>query len=249
MPAGYGFVRRRQLASTNAYAATCAKRGQRGPLWIWADKQTAGRGRRGRAWASLAGNVHVSLLLDPECPPVRIAQLGFVAGLACLDAAAAVLDGAGVHALALKWPNDLLADGAKVAGVLLETVTLETGAPSLVIGFGINVAAHPQDVAYPAAHLAAFKPGLDAVEVFAALTLAFPRRFAHWAHGAGFGRIREAWLQNAHGLNHMAEVNVGGERLSGRFAGLDAHGAMRLEQRDGGIKVILAGDYLGVPAS
>src|SRR5712692_4211667 len=105
--------------STNAEALRLAKARERGPLWIVAKEQSAGRGRRGRAWTSPAGNLHATLLLTDPSPPAVAPQLGFVAGLALCDAVAVAAPSLASR-LALKWPNDLLCGGRKIAGILIE---------------------------------------------------------------------------------------------------------------------------------
>src|SRR5258706_6388441 len=105
--------------STNAEALRRAKAGERGPLWIVAKEQSGGRGRRGRAWVSPAGNLHATLMLTDPAPPAAAAQLGFVAGLALHDAAAAAAPALAPR-LALKWPNDMLCAARKIGGILIE---------------------------------------------------------------------------------------------------------------------------------
>src|SRR6476646_7487966 len=117
--AGVRLVAHEVLGSTNAEALSLARQGESGPLWVVADRQTAGRGRRGRAWISEPGNLYASLLLTDPAPAERWPQLSFVAALAVYDAVIAVAS-AFAPRLAIKWPNDLLLDGAKFAGVLIE---------------------------------------------------------------------------------------------------------------------------------
>ena len=116
---GVRIVAHDRINSTNAEALTLARNGERGPLWITAKQQTAGRGRRGRTWTSEPGNLYATLLLVDACPPERAAELSFVAALAVHDATAGRIPGLG-RRIALKWPNDGLIDGCKFAGILIE---------------------------------------------------------------------------------------------------------------------------------
>src|SRR5690349_17278976 len=142
------------VGSTNAEAFARARAGERGPLWVTARRQTAGRGRRGRAWVSEPGNLYASLLLTDPAPPQRAAELSLVAALAVHDALA---DRAGVpgRRVALKGRNDVVCDGAKLAGILIEGESLPGGLLAVVIGPGVNCAHHPADTPYPATSLAA----------------------------------------------------------------------------------------------
>jgi BirA family biotin operon repressor/biotin-[acetyl-CoA-carboxylase] ligase len=140
------------LGSTNAEALALARAGERGPLWVTAASQSAGRGRSGSQWLSPPGNLHATLLLTGPWPPERAPQLSFVAALALHDAVALCVPQLG-PLLKVKWPNDLLIGQAKVAGILIEGESEPDFA--VVIGFGVNCATHPDDTAYPATDLAA----------------------------------------------------------------------------------------------
>ena len=139
------------LGSTNVEALKLAREGERGPLWIVAKRQTAGRGRRGRVWISEPGNLFASLLLTTEAPPDHRPQLSLVAALAVHDALVEIADVLKPR-LAIKWPNDLLLDGGKFAGILVEAEGGEEGA--VAIGIGVNCVSHPLDADYPANDLA-----------------------------------------------------------------------------------------------
>ena len=124
-PQGYALARHAEIDSTNNEARRLAEAGERGPLWIMAERQTAGRGRRGRSWETLTGNLAATLLLRPENTPAPVGQLSFAAALAVADVAAHVAPHA---AITVKWPNDVLVDGKKTAGILLESGTDAQGA-------------------------------------------------------------------------------------------------------------------------
>ena len=143
-----------ELDSTNEEARRrVLEEGERGPLWIVACRQSRGRGRLGRDWISVPGNLHASLVLSEGVAPERAPQLGFVAGVATIAALRALFpDETG---FALKWPNDILLNRAKLGGVLLEGLALSAGderrppAGVVVVGIGVNCAAAPQDTPYP----------------------------------------------------------------------------------------------------
>src|SRR5499426_1602908 len=147
--AGVRLVSHEVLASTNAEALSLATAGERGPLWITAGRQSAGRGRRGRTWTSEAGNLFASLLLTEPALPEHWSELSFVAALAIHDAIADLAPSVRPQ-LAIKWPNDLLLGEAKFAGILTEA----EGAGTVVVGIGINCISHPAETEYPATDLA-----------------------------------------------------------------------------------------------
>src|SRR5262249_18700944 len=151
--AGVRHVAHETIASTNTEALALARHGERGPLWVTAVTQSAGRGRRGREWVSQPGNLFATLLLADPCPSDCAPQLSFVAGLAVHDAVVETAGGL-VSRLSLKWPNDLLCDGAKLAGILIEGEG-SGAALNVAIGIGINCVHHPAGTEYPATDLAA----------------------------------------------------------------------------------------------
>src|SRR5262249_11568967 len=145
-----------QVGSTNAEAFALAKAGEKGPLWVMAHRQTQGRGRSGRRWVSEPGNLHASLLLSLACPPAATHQLSLLAGVAVVDAIGAVSADRPIRTLRLKWPNDVLIGGAKCAGILPEShAGTSVGDALAVIGVGINLAWHPEDLGRAATHLGA----------------------------------------------------------------------------------------------
>jgi BirA family transcriptional regulator, biotin operon repressor / biotin---[acetyl-CoA-carboxylase] ligase len=239
--AGLCLIAHDELGSTNAEALALARQGRRGPLWITAALQTAGRGRRGRGWISARGNLHASLLLLPRAPVECWPQLSFVAVLAAYDAIAEVAADR-AYRLAIKWPNDILLDQRKVAGILLEGQGGNAGEPgALVIGIGVNCASHPHATNYPATDLAA---GASAESVFHALSGAMLRRLAQWDGGNGFAVIRSEWLARAVGVGQEVRVGLAERDLIGRFEALDAEGGLILRLRDGTATTIAAGDVI-----
>jgi BirA family transcriptional regulator, biotin operon repressor / biotin---[acetyl-CoA-carboxylase] ligase len=223
-------VRFDAIDSTNEEARRRALAGDPGRMWIVAHEQTAGRGRRGRAWISLKGNLHASALLIDPCPPRSAPQLGFVAGVA-LAAAARDVDAAQIG---LKWPNDLMLEGAKCAGILVEGVGLAGGRAAYVAGVGVNCAHAPEGLDYPTTCLtrasgSAVAPG----ELFRRLVERFSETLDEWRAGEGFASIRAAWLDCALGLGGRIEIDGRGGKREGVFDGIDADGRLLLRGRRG----------------
>ncbi|HET7806316.1 MAG TPA: biotin--[acetyl-CoA-carboxylase] ligase [Pseudolabrys sp.] len=239
--AGVRHVNYETLGSTNAEALALARAGERGPLWISARTQSAGRGRRGTRWISPAGNLHATLLLSEPSSPAQAPQLSFVAALAVHDAVAACAPQLG-PALKVKWPNDLIVEKAKVAGILVEGESEPVFA--VAIGIGVNCAGHPEETEYPAADLA----GLGALVVPDALlqelAVAMQKRLAQWKGGEGFAATRTDWLKRAAGLGETLQVRLPERELSGRFQGLDDAGRLLLDQA-GKVIPVTAGEVFG----
>lgn len=236
--AGVRLVACETVGSTNAEALARARRGERGPLWITAERQSSGRGRRGRAWVSQAGNLHASLLLTPPAQAERWAELSFVAALAVHDAVTDVAPGIRSK-LAIKWPNDLLLSDAKFAGILIEG---ESGENIVVVGIGVNCVNHPDGTEYPATHLAAAGIEAGPEQLFGALSNAMLGRLAQWNGGAGFSTIRTDWLARAAGLGREVKVRLADRELVGSFEALDARGGLVLRGSDGSLTTVTAGD-------
>jgi BirA family biotin operon repressor/biotin-[acetyl-CoA-carboxylase] ligase len=221
-----------EVGSTNTEAMARALAGERGPLWIVARRQTKGRGRGGRHWVSEPGNLYASLLTRLACPAPAVQQLSLLA-------AVAVFDGIAAHStplvgLRLKWPNDLLIGGAKVAGILPESSALAgTNDVVAVIGVGVNLAWSPTNLARPATHLAAHGLAVAPEPMLDAIDRAMVRWLAIWHEGANFARVREAWLERAGPVGERIRVDTGREILSGAFLGLDEAGLLVLGTDDG----------------
>lgn len=222
-----------QLGSTSDLALSRGRSGESGPLWIVAVEQTRGRGRMARHWASPPGNLYASLLLENPAPQALSPQLGFVAGVALAEALNNFLPAAS-HAQ-IKWPNDLLIGGAKLAGVLIEG-TSDQGRFLCSIGIGVNCASHPDHTPYPATHLADHAPGMTAGDLIAPLADSFARWIDIWAGGARFAEIRAAWMRSALPVGAPLRVNLGeGAQLvvqEGAFGGIDEHGRLLLNCAD-----------------
>ncbi|MET0599183.1 MAG: biotin--[acetyl-CoA-carboxylase] ligase [Mesorhizobium sp.] len=227
--------------STNSVALELARKGEPGGLWITARRQLKGRGRRGRPWVSEEGNLYASLLLTDPAPPERIGTLPLVAALAVYRTLRPFF-AATPQALAIKWPNDVLVDGQKVNGVLLESERLSKGRLAVVIGCGINCAHHPADTPYPATDLAACGVAVAPDALFAGLAAAFDRTLAEWNGGLGFEAIRTAWLLAARGVGERVVVSLQDRSLDGRFEDIDREGYLCLRTDDGALRLISAGD-------
>lgn len=236
--AGLRLVTFGETGSTNAEALRLAREGERGPLWITAARQTAGRGRRGRTWVSERGNLYASLLISDPAPPQHWPELSFVAALALHDAVTPRIPGLASR-VALKWPNDLLIDRNKFAGILVEG----EGA-SVVIGIGVNCLHHPTGTDFPATDLATAGVRTTPEGLFAPLTAAMLARLGQWQRGANFAAVRADWLARASGLGKPARVRTGDGEITGIFEGLDDSGRLVLRSTDGTMQALAAGDVL-----
>jgi len=238
-PAGVGRLVLSSVDSTNAEAFRRAPL-LGGPAWIMAGVQTAGRGRRARPWSSPPGNVHVTYVMRPSEPAPLVALRSFVAALALFDALGAVTDSP--QALALKWPNDVLLSGGKVAGILLESQSAGQGVAVLAIGIGVNLIAHPDPT-----HV---EPGaLRPVSVLSETgTRIAPQAFldvlapayAAWEDRfmtMGFAPIREAWLARAARLGEPIRARTGTATHDGLFDTIDADGNLILRQATGNLAI------------
>ncbi len=255
-----------EVDSTQAEARRQFLAGANGPLWVLAQRQTAGRGRGGRTWISPPGNLHLSLLFRPEADMKRWPELSPLAALVAHKAVARLLAQAGRREvrdrLSLKWPNDLLLDGRKLGGILLETVEAPHAnampvpdAPAgrggarraLVIGWGVNLRHAPPDeaVRWPAVSLADALGDERLVPqpplLFEVLRDTFWRWYQVW-QSFGPGNMREAWLKRAHGLGGRLRLRHGGETLEGRFVDLGPAGELVLELPGGMRRLFAAGE-------
>jgi len=244
------FVVRRygNVVSTNDVARSLAESGAPAGTLVVAEEQSGGRGRHGRRWHSPPGNFYSSLLLRPRRPLAEAASLSLVIALAGLRAiervAARRLD------LAVKWPNDLLLRGGKVAGILLEGASDSAGrAEWLVAGFGVNLASYPDDLPYPATSLAEAGLAVAPEAFLAAYTSELTPLLPIW-QADGFAPLRPAWLERALGLGQPARLRLGNEIREGKLADLADDGSILLENPMGCLERFTAGElFFGdVPA-
>jgi BirA family biotin operon repressor/biotin-[acetyl-CoA-carboxylase] ligase len=235
LPDGWTLVAFDSVGSTNDEAGRLAEAGAAEGTFVWAREQTGGRGRRGRSWASPPGNLYCSTILRPRCPAARAAELGFVAALAVAD-----LVPAG-RAVRVKWPNDVLVDSGKVAGILPESSVGQDGhVEHVVLGVGLNVTFAPSlpEMRYPGAML-----GGTVEAAVEGLTSGLARWLAEWRR-RGFEAIRAGWLDRAGPLGAEVDVRLGDELVRGAFAGMDREGALLLET-PAGPRRIVSGELLG----
>ncbi|RZF64903.1 biotin--[acetyl-CoA-carboxylase] ligase [Sphingomonas populi] len=224
-----------ETGSTNADMLDLARSGASEGLWLRAERQTGGRGRQGRTWVSPPGNLYTSTLVRLRPTDPEAASLALVAAVALEEAVRAHLGDAVVAML--KWPNDLLLDGAKLSGILLERA-----GDAVVIGIGVNLAHHPHDLDRAATSLAAHGAIVDPAAFQETLADAFARWLGVW-RGQGLAPVRTRWLERAHSPGTPLTARLpDGSALDGLFDGLDASGALVLRLADGGRRVIHAGD-------
>lgn len=238
-PSGYRHIHFETIDSTNDEARRLAAMGDAGPVWITTDVQMAGRGRRGRVWVSPKGNLMSTLLLKPQRPVAECAQLSFVSAVAAADTVAQFAPDAEVR---MKWPNDVLANGRKISGILLESASAGGEPYFLAIGIGINMAHFPLDAEFPAISLAALgMPRPRVKEALAQLAAHFAKWYDVWC-GQGFLPIRDAWLARASNLGLRIRARLTKEETSGVFEGIDESGALLLREATGRLRTITAGE-------
>jgi len=237
------FIALDKVDSTNAEVKRIAATGERGPLWVRADSQSQGRGRRGRDWVSQTGNLYCSGLFSHTGSLQEAARLSFVASLAVADCLSTYI---AAEKIKLKWPNDVLIDGKKLSGILLEG-----GEGWFVVGIGVNLVSHPEDTEFPATHLlehiddaliSAPEPIFTGPD---AILAALATRFEYWRNLVledGFEAISRAWLSKACNIPGPVTVRLPKERFSGDALGLDENGALRVRLENGTIKHVHAGD-------
>lgn len=233
-----------RLGSTNDEAMARFRAGDPGGLWIMAREQGSGRGRQGRVWSSPPGNLYASYLCVDPCPPAVAPQIGFVAGVS-LHQAVSGLTGLPADRLALKWPNDLLLDGAKLSGILVEGSREPDGRQAVVIGCGVNLRHHPSDTPYRATSLAAHGLAVDPDTAVVALAAALAENLRLWAGGRRFDTIRARWLERAGGIGGPVTVRRPGGDRAGIFVDLDADGALLLDEGRGPVRIDAGDVFLG----
>ncbi|MDP9196098.1 MAG: biotin--[acetyl-CoA-carboxylase] ligase [Pseudomonadota bacterium] len=240
LPVGYTLVAFDTIGSTNDEAKERATAGAPSGTVVWTREQTAGRGRRGRAWVSPPGNLYCSTLLRPLLD--QSARLSFAAALAIADTVRTFLPPD--TPVNLKWPNDVLVHGAKISGLLLEA---DLTAPWIVIGIGINLAFHPPEMPYPCTDLGVHRrtAGMtDPVTPDQALPVLVQvlDRWVHIWEKQGFSAIRDAWLKQARGVGQPVTARLPDREIAGVFEALDDSGALVLRLPDGTRQTITAAD-------
>ena len=232
-----------EVDSTNAEARRRAEAGEVGPLWITARRQTAGRGRRGRKWESESGNLASTLLLLTQKSPAEAAQLTFAASLAVAD----LLDRYAPPALVtIKWPNDVLLDGRKTSGILIESGPAPSGGLWLAVGIGVNVSQTPGGTERPATCIAEhLGQGIASAPTVDDAAKVLAETFGVWLDRwmtLGFQPILDAWIARTPGLHGPCTARLTNETLTGTADGVEVDGSLRLKLPDGSLRVISAGD-------
>lgn len=224
-----------------------ARSGDSGKLWVAALEQTAGRGRRGRQWSSQFGNLAASVYVTLPSTVKEPGLLGFVAGVSLAATLESAISGGGQAAeIGLKWPNDVLANGEKLVGILLEAERTSAGDLAVVVGMGVNVTAAPEGLPYPATSLAALGAEITAQDVFEGLSARFAQNFALWDFGRGSADIMARWRLYAAGLGGPIGVLLDGREIEGRFETVDEQGRLIVRTESGALERITAGDvYFG----
>ncbi|WP_158927396.1 biotin--[acetyl-CoA-carboxylase] ligase [Acidisphaera sp. S103] len=237
MSEGFTVWHHDKIGSTNDEARRLAQEGAPHGTVVHADEQTAGRGRMAHKWFSPAGNLYISILLRTGEPANRTAELSFLAALAVADTVEALLPRQ-TRAM-LKWPNDVLVSGAKIAGILLEQVD-----DAVIMGIGLNVLEAPSNVAYKTTTIVA-NGGIASVD--GARDILLGRLGSHLAVWRidGFAPIREQWLGRSYPIGAAIRANAGGQPVAGHFAGLDADGALLLDTPQGRHRIV-AGDVVPI---
>jgi BirA family transcriptional regulator, biotin operon repressor / biotin---[acetyl-CoA-carboxylase] ligase len=236
-----GIQRFSTLDSTNDELMRQAHTGAPDGKWIYTDIQTQGRGRQGRQWISTEGNLFCSTLVRIAQQNKSLSQLSFVAALAVHDLVAYYIPSA-----RFKWPNDIVCNGQKIAGILLETHTGAHASQWVVIGIGINLAQVPSGLERPVTSIKAITGAAPLLpECMEALVQKFQTRREQWEQ-TGFETIRQAWLARATGIGAQVSVSVGQEQQTGVFEGLDGEGALLLRLDSGVLRVVHAGEVFEV---
>lgn len=241
-PSQHRIVHLAETGSTNADVMRLAVRGEALPLWVVAERQTAGRGRSGRIWEAGPGNLQASLAFVSGAPMSQAGALSLLAGIALVDTISALLPLAEVGRIRLKWPNDVLIGPAKAGGILVETTTAR-GEPGFlaVIGFGLNVVSFPSNLGRAATSLAAEGIAVGAETVLNGLADHCAEWLARWDDGRGFEAVRHAWMARAGVLGEAITINTASGLVAGTYQGLAPSGAL-LAGVDGRIQTITYGD-------
>ena len=239
-----GDIRHEALSDTSSTNTEClarARAGDRGLLWITAERQTGGRGRRGRPWVSERGNLYASLLLIDPAPMERLGSLPLAIAVAVHQAIRSVLP-AGAEPLEVKWPNDILIGRKKTCGILVESERLADGRHALVIGIGINVSVMPKNPIYPVTCLRDQGSAASPEELFAHLFASMAEVLDVWDEGQGIAEVTARWRAVACGIGEKITVNLPDRSISGYFAGIDDNGLLMLDTGTGRMMPIAAGD-------
>ena len=231
---------RESVGSTNVEARLLAEQGAQEGTAVWADMQTAGTGRRGRSWSSPIGNMYVSLLLRPLCAVSQASQISLVAALGLGDAIGQMI---AAERVSNKWPNDVLIDGKKAAGLLLESSANYTNEINwVIVGCGANISSFPKVADYATTCLSdAAERSIEVEEFLLCFIDCFYQRYSIWLE-SGIAEIRKSWLERAHHIGKEITVRLPTEEKRGIFEGLNMDGALILALPNGEREFVTAGD-------
>ena len=227
-----------RVSSTQDIVKLAAKDGDPEGYIVQAMMQADGKGRHGNVWKSPMGNLYMSVLLRPECAVMRAGELAFVVAVALYNALETYVD-TDKHEITLKWPNDILVDGKKISGILLESNLTDDGKLNgLVVGMGVNILAAPEG--------AVSLKDTATSDVFVnkvrdVILLGLDKAYALWKV-EGFAPVRKKWLSHAHGIGGAMTARLPNTSYEGIFSGLTDEGSLILTQDNGEEKIITAGD-------
>lgn len=237
MVVDWRFEQYQKVLSTQGYVFDAVAAGEAEGFVVQALQQQGGKGRHGNAWESPIGNLYMSILLRPNCDLGACGQLAFVVAVALSEALGDYID-AGKHTKTLKWPNDVLIDGRKISGILLESDVQENTLNAIILGMGVNIFKAPElgvglnDIANAPVYVNKVRDNiLDKLGT----------TYALWQE-KGFAPIREAWLNQAHGIGQPMTARLPSEIFKGVFKGLTADGSLILETEEGSDKIIHAAE-------
>lgn len=229
------------VGSTNVEAMNLAHDGDAGQIWVTAEEQVQGKARRGREWISKRGNLYASLLLINQAPPDKLATLPLVVSLALHKAILNIVPHFS-NDLKIKWPNDVLLDGKKLSGILLEATTLSNGSLAVVIGCGVNCQHFPENPLYPATSFQAEGLEIEPQTLFVELARTMASELRIWAEGSGFSIIRKEWLERARGVGEEITVRFPDREIQGRFVDIDEDGFLLLRGENQIVQSVSAAD-------
>lgn len=229
------------VTSTNTVCMDMARAGDPGNVWVTARRQLGGRGRRGRAWISEAGNLYASLLLIDPAPVSAMGSLPIAVALALYRAIADEMPWA-TDRIQIKWPNDVLVDGAKVSGILIEAENLADGRHAVVIGCGVNIAHRPDNPLYPAMTLNEAGATSSPESLFAHLMQELAKVLVDWDEGRGVARVVDEWKRHVKGIGSDITVNLTDRSISGTFSAIEDDGRLVLQLPSGEVIRIASGD-------
>lgn len=237
----YNWLEFEEIDSTNSEALRMARSSIDSDILITAKRQTGGRGTKGRHWVSPEGNLYLSILLRVKFDASKNIQLSFVAANAVADAVDYLSEISNARIdIALKWPNDILIKGKKLAGILLESIKINEQ-NYVVIGIGININNAPKvDIE----NICLKDLGIsinDSNKILNVFMNRFEQAYEAWIAHDSFVPTRQKWLTRAHNLQKKITISDGQEEISGIFKDIDLNGAMRLEMPDGSLKTIFSG--------